>query len=114
MHSKELHYKLGEKDYKLKFSMRVPLFFEQATRKNYFEVFGAGKPPCLTDILTLVWSCFKNGGANLSLDELADRLDNRSLQDLSVQVMQLVADNSSAPSSGDEDASAPLEDRPQA
>lgn len=108
MTQKELVYRLGDKDYQLKFSMRVPLFFEQATRKNYFEVFGTGKTPSLTDILTLVWSCFKNGGGKMTLDELADQLDNERLKDLSGQVMQLIAhgtsqskvDDATAPPSG--------------
>lgn len=114
MKQKELVYPLEGKDFKLKFSMRVPLLFEQAARKSYFEAFGAGKTPSLTDILTLMWACFKNGGAALSLDEMADKLDNRSLQDLSAKVMQLVADNSSATPAEEEKNGLPLEGRPQA
>lgn len=113
MNKKELIYRLDATDYKLKFSMRVPLLFEQAARKNYFEVFAAGKTPALTDILTLVWACFKNGGSSLGLDELADKLDNRTLQDLTSKVMQLVTDNSSAAAQGEEAAS-PLAQSPRA
>ena len=71
MSKKETTFTLNGKEYTLKFSMRVPLYWEQATKRNYFEAFGPGSKPSLTDILTLVWAAFKNGGCTLSLEELA-------------------------------------------
>ncbi len=110
MSQKETSFQLGGKEYTLKFTMRVPLFWEQATGKNYFASFGAGSKPSLTDILTLVWAAFKNGGSKLTLDELADKLTDKDLQELSVKVMQLASNNSSK--QGEDDA-APLAKNPR-
>ncbi len=111
MAQKETSFTLAGQTYKLKFSMRVPLYWEQASRKNYFEAFGPQAKPSLTDILTLVWAAFKNGGCKLTLDELADKLSDRDLQELSASVMKLAADNSAPAPEGD---NAPLAAPPQA
>ena len=97
MSKKETTFTLNGKEYTLKFSMRVPLYWEQATS--------------LTDILTLVWAAFKNGGCTLSLEELAEQLSDKDLQVLSTKVMGLVADNSTPAKTGDEEP--PLAVAPQ-
>ena len=89
--------------------MRVPLFWEQATWKNYFASFGSGSKPSLTDILTLAWAALKNGGSKLTLAELADKLTDKDLQELSVKVMQLASNNSSKQGEG----TAPLDKNPR-
>ncbi|MBQ3667548.1 MAG: hypothetical protein II913_05795 [Elusimicrobiaceae bacterium] len=104
--------KLDGKEYTLKFSMRVPLLWEQSTGKNYFEAFGVGAKPSLVDILTLVWAAFRNGGCTLTLDELADKLNDKDLNDLSSKIMKLAEDNSTK-EQGEKGGSSPLEQKPQ-
>lgn len=111
MAQKETKFTLGGKEYTLKFSMRVPLYWEKATQKNYFQAFGAGKNPSLTDILTLVWATLKNGGCSLSLEDMADQLSDKDLQSLSNKVMDLVAKNSSQAEEGEK--TVPLDEMPQ-
>ena len=109
MAGKETAFELGGKTYTLKFTMRVPLYWEQSTGRNYFAAFGPGAKPSLTDILTLVWAVFKNGGCKMGLEELADKLSDKDLQALSACVMKLAGDNSSAP----EGESDPLAGKPR-
>lgn len=111
MVQKETKFKLGDREYTLKFSMRVPLYWEQASKKNYFVVFGPGSKPTLTDILTLVWAAFKNGGCTLSLEELTEQLSDKDLQALSGKVMGLAAENSTAAEPGERET--PLAGKPQ-
>ena len=104
MAGKETVFKLGGKEYTLKFTMRVPLYWEGATGKNYFA------KPSLTDILTLVWAVFKNGGCKLTLEELADKLTDGDLKELSGTVLKLAENNTSAADGGTQ---APLDSRPR-
>lgn len=91
---KEAKIILGGKEYPIRSSLRVALYFEEMTGKKYLDVL-AGGVPSITDMLYLICAMIKNADKSFKLDawSLSDIIQDGELDVASKILFDLLKEN---------------------